>query len=59
VNSAPPAVAAASDSGKVEITQQREGVSAHDGHKMKKAARVSTDRPVPSKKKMKKSKSKT
>jgi hypothetical protein len=49
---------AASDSGKVEITQQREG-AAHDGHKMKKAARASTDRPVPSKKKMKKSKSKT
>jgi hypothetical protein len=42
---------AASDSGKVEIT--------HDRHKMKKAARASTDRPVPSKKKMKKSKSKT
>ena len=50
---------AASDSGKVEITQQRKGVSAHDGHKMKKAARASTDRPVPSKKTMKKSKSKT
>jgi hypothetical protein len=50
---------AASDSGKVEITQRREGVSAHDGHKMKKAARASMDRPVPSKKKMKKSKSKT
>jgi hypothetical protein len=53
---------AASDSGKVEITHQRPsyaGVSAHDRHKMKKAARASTDRPVPSKKKMKKSKSKT
>lgn len=50
---------AASDSGKVEITQQRKGVSAHDGHKMKKAARASTDRPVPSKKTIKKSKSKT
>jgi hypothetical protein len=51
----------ASDSGKVEMTQQRPshaGVSAHDGHKMKKAARASTDS-VPSKKKMKKSKSKT
>jgi len=44
---------AASDSGKVEKTHQRPsyaGVSAHDGHKMKKAARASTDRPVPSKK---------
>jgi hypothetical protein len=50
---------AASDSGKVEITHQRAGDSAHDGHKMKKAARASTDRPVPSKKKTKKSKSKT
>jgi hypothetical protein len=52
----------ASDSGKVEITHQRPsyaGASAHDRHKMKKAARASTDRPVPSKKKMKKSKSKT
>lgn len=39
---------AASDSGKVEKT-----VSAHDRHK-----HTSTDRPVPSKKKMKKSKSK-
>ena len=52
----------ASDSGKVEKTHQRPsyaGVSAHDRQKMKKAARASTDRPVPSKKKMKKSKSKT
>jgi hypothetical protein len=30
---------AASGSGKVEITHQRAGVSAHDRHKMKKAAR--------------------
>jgi hypothetical protein len=50
---------AASDSGKVEITHQRAGVAAHDRHKMKKAARASTDRTVPSKKKMNKSKSKT
>jgi len=53
---------AASDSGKVEITHQRPsyaGVSAHDRHKMKKAARASTHPPVPSKKKMAKSKSKT
>jgi hypothetical protein len=51
----------ATDSAKVEITHQRPsyaGVSAHDRHKMKKAARVSTDS-VPSKKKMKQSKSKT
>ena len=53
---------AASDSGKVEKTHQRPsyaGVTAHDRHKMKKAARASTDRPVASKKTMKKSKSKT
>ena len=49
----------ASDSGKVEITHQRAGVAAHDRHKIKKAARASTDRTVPSKKKMNKSKSKT
>jgi hypothetical protein len=30
---------AAPDSSKVEITHQRAGVSAHDRHKMKKAAR--------------------
>jgi hypothetical protein len=37
---------AASDSGKVEITHQRpSGVSAHDRHKMKKAARASTEPP--------------
>ena len=39
---------AASDSGKVEITHQRPsyaGVSAHDRHKMKKAARASTHPP--------------
>ena len=53
---------AAPDSGKVEITHQRPshpGASAHDKHKMKKTTRASPDRPVPSKKKMKKSKSKT
>ena len=40
---------AASDSDKVEMSHQRPsyaGVSAHDRHKMKKAARASTDRPV-------------
>lgn len=35
---------AASDSGKVEMTHQRAGVSAHHGHKMKKAAPAHTAR---------------
>jgi hypothetical protein len=52
---------AASDSGKVEKTHQRPsyaGVSAHDRHKMKKAARASRP-PRAFEEKMKKSKSKT
>jgi hypothetical protein len=35
---------AGSDSGKVEMTHQRAGVSAHHGHKMKKAAPAHTAR---------------